>query len=124
MQTCNCGKHAVPAAQIVPVNCEFVIPASYPYVRPAVDSYECCCPTSQPSMKDYPTSGPYKGNAFVLDNANPYLIDTTFYAYGQALAFDENIYPPYLSEIRIFLSSVICQNNISAYYMQLYLTLL
>ena len=93
MQTCNCGKHTVPAAQIVPVNCEFVIPASYPYVRPAVDSYECCCcPTSQPSMKDYPTSGPYKGNAFVLDNANPYLIDTTFYAYGQALAFDENIY--------------------------------
>ena len=93
MQTCNCGKHVVPTAQVVPVNCEFVIPAPYPYVRPAVDSYECCCcPTSQPSMKDYPTSGPYKGNAFALDDANPYLIDTTFYAYGQALAFDENIY--------------------------------
>ena len=93
MQTCNCGKHVVPTAQVVPVNCEFVIPASYPYVRPAVDSYECCCcPTSQPSMKDYPTSGPYKGNAFALDNANPYLIDTTSYCYGQALDFAENIY--------------------------------
>lgn len=93
MQTCNCGKHVVPTSQVVPVNCEFVIPASYPYVRPAVDSYECCCcPTSQPSMKDYPTSGPFKGNAFVLDNANPYLIDTTFYCYGQALDFAENIY--------------------------------
>lgn len=93
MNKCNCGKYAVPAAQVVPVNCEFVIPASYPYVRPAVDSYECCCcPTSQPSMKDYPTSGPFKGNAFALDNANPYLIDTTFYSYGQALSFSENIY--------------------------------
>ena len=59
MQTCNCGKHVVPTAQIVPVNCEFVIPAPYPYVRPAVDSYECCCcPTSQPSMKDYPEIKP------------------------------------------------------------------
>ena len=91
--SCNCGKQTIPTAQIYPVNCEFVIPAQYPYVRPAVDSYECCCcPTSQPSMKDYPTSGPFKGNAFALKDANPYLIDSTFYSYGQALSFSENIY--------------------------------
>ena len=90
---CDCGKHSVPAAQVVPVNCNFVIPASYPYVRPVVDSYTCCCcGNTNPAMKDYPSSGPYKGNAFVLDNANPYLVDTTYYAYGQALDFSENIY--------------------------------
>lgn len=93
MQNCNCGKHSVPTAQVVPVNCEFVIPASYPYVRAVSNSYECCCcPTSQPSMKDYPTSGPYVGNAFALNNATPYLIDTTSYSYGQALSFAENIF--------------------------------
>ena len=93
MQNCNCGKHSVPTAQVVPVNCEFVIPASYPYVRSVSNSYECCCcPTSQPSMKDYPTSGPYVGNAFALNNATPYLIDTTSYSYGQALSFAENIF--------------------------------
>lgn len=91
---CGCdGMHSVPAAQICPVKCEFVIPAQYPYVRPAVDSYECCCcSTTQPSMKDYPTAGVFKGNAFALDNANPYLMDTTFLSYGQALTFAENIY--------------------------------
>ena len=93
MNNCNCGKHSVPAAQIVPVNCDFVIPASYPYVRPVTDSYTCCCcGSTNPAMKDYPSSGPYKGNAFVLDNANPYLMDTTYLAYGQALDFSENIY--------------------------------
>lgn len=93
MNNCNCGKHSVPAAQIVPVNCDFVIPASYPYVRPVTDSYTCCCcGSTNPTMKDYPSSGPYKGNAFVLDNANPYLMDTTYLAYGQALDFSENIY--------------------------------
>lgn len=93
MQNCNCGKHSVPVAQVVPVNCEFVIPASYPYVRAVSNSYECCCcPTSQPSMKDYPTSGPYVGNAFALNNATPYIIDTTSYSYGQALSFAENIF--------------------------------
>lgn len=93
MEICNCGKHVVPAAQVVPVNCEFVIPASYPYVRPAVDSYTCCCcGTTEPAMKDYPTSGPYKGNAFALDNAMPYLMDSTYMSYGQALTFAENIY--------------------------------
>lgn len=93
MNNCNCGKHSVPAAQIVPVNCDFVIPASYPYVRPVTDSYTCCCcGNTNPAMKDYPSSGPYKGNAFVLDNANPYLMDTTYLAYGQALDFSENIY--------------------------------
>ena len=69
MQTCNCGKHTVPAAQIVPVNCEFVIPASYPYVRPAVDSYECCCcPTSQPSMKDYPIEASADAGTYVCND--------------------------------------------------------
>ena len=78
MNNCNCGKVSVPAAQVVPVNCEFVIPASYPYVRPVTDSYTCsCCGSTNPAMKDYPASGPYKGNAFALDNAYPYLIDTT-----------------------------------------------
>ena len=93
MQTCNCGKQSIPTSQVLPVNCEFVIPAPYPYVRPATDSYTCrCCENIEPAMKDYPSGGPYKGNAFALDNANPYLIDTTFYTYGQALTFAENIY--------------------------------
>lgn len=93
MNNCNCGKVSVPAAQVVPVNCEFVIPASYPYVRPVTDSYTCsCCGSTNPAMKDYPASGPYKGNAFALDNAYPYLIDTTYLSYGQALDFSENIY--------------------------------
>jgi uncharacterized coiled-coil protein SlyX len=43
-------------------------------------------------MKDYPSSGAFKGSAFALDNANPYLIDSTYMSYGQALTFAENIY--------------------------------
>ena len=93
MEVCNCGKHVVPAAQVVPVNCEFVIPGQYPYVRPVVDSYTCCCcGTVEPAMKDYPTAGPFQGSAFALDNAMPYLIDSTYMSYGQALTFAENIY--------------------------------
>ena len=93
MEVCNCGKHVVPTAQVVPVNCEFVIPGQYPYVRPAVDSYTCCCcGTVEPAMKDYPTAGPFQGSAFALDNAMPYLIDSTYMSYGQALTFAENIY--------------------------------
>lgn len=91
--SCNCGKQTIPAAQIYPVNCEFVIPAQYPYVRPATDSYTCsCCGTIEPALKDYPSSGIFKGNGFALNNANPYLIDTTNMSYGQALTFAENIY--------------------------------
>lgn len=91
--SCNCGKQTIPAAQIYPVNCEFVIPAQYPYVRPVTDSYTCsCCGTIEPALKDYPSSGIFKGNGFALNNANPYLIDTTNMSYGQALTFSENIY--------------------------------
>ena len=91
--SCNCGKQTIPAAQIYPVNCEFVIPAQYPYVRPVTDSYTCsCCGTIEPALKDYPSSGIFKGNGFALDNADPYLIDTTNMSYGQALTFSENIY--------------------------------
>ena len=91
--SCNCGKQTIPAAQVYPVNCEFVIPAQYPYVRPATDSYTCsCCGTIEPALKDYPSSGIFKGNGFALNNANPYLIDTTNMSYGQALTFAENIY--------------------------------
>lgn len=91
---CNCGKNTVPMAQVVPVNCEFVIPGEYPYVRPMnTDSYcSCCCGTTEPAMKDYPTNGPFVGSAFALDNATPYLIDSTYMSYGQALTFAENIY--------------------------------
>lgn len=94
MNNCNCNRQCgVPEAKVVPCTCEFVIPAAYPYVRPAVDSYTCsCCGNIEPTMKDYPSSGPFKGSAFALDNANPYLIDSTYMSYGQALTFAENIY--------------------------------
>lgn len=94
MNNCNCDKQCgMPAAKVVPCTCEFVVPAAYPYVRPAVDSYTCsCCGNIEPTMKDYPSSGPFKGSAFALDNANPYLIDSTYMSYGQALTFAENIY--------------------------------
>lgn len=94
MNNCNCDKQCgMPAAKVVPCTCEFVIPATYPYVRPAVDSYTCsCCGNIEPTMKDYPSSGAFKGSAFALDNANPYLIDSTYMSYGQALTFAENIY--------------------------------
>ena len=93
MQNCNCGRNMpIPPTQ-VPVECNFVIPASYPYVKPVVDSYTaCCCGNVEPAMKDYPTNGLFKGNGFALNNANPYLIDTTYMSYGQALTFAENIY--------------------------------
>lgn len=88
---CNCGKTWIAPPQTIP--CDFVIPSSYPYIRPAVDSYTCCCcGTTEPAMKDYPTSGIFQGSAFALDNAMPYLIDSTYMSYGQALTFAENIY--------------------------------
>ena len=93
MNNCNCDKQCMSASKVVPVNCEFVIPASYPFVRPAVDSYTCsCCGNIEPTMKDYPSGGPFKGSAFALENAYPYLIDSTNMSYGQALTFAENIY--------------------------------
>lgn len=96
MSNCNCNCNQLMGEKAIPVRvAEFVIPGSYPYVRPVnVNSYACCCcDNTEPSLKDYPTSGIFKGNGFALINdANPYLIDTTNMSYGQALTFSENIY--------------------------------
>lgn len=66
---------------------------AFPFDRPSIPSYACCCcNTTNPVMKDYPAAGPFKGSAFTLKDAMPYLMDTTFMSYGQALPFAENIF--------------------------------
>ena len=71
------------------------MPPHYPYNRPACDYYTtCCCGNGSvnPVMKDYPSSGPFVGSAFTLNDANPYLINSTNMSYGMALVYSESVY--------------------------------
>lgn len=62
---------------------------------PPRNSYTfCCCGeevVNTPSPK-FPTSGSFEGSAFVLNDAKPYLFDTTYTSYGPILCFSEHIY--------------------------------
>lgn len=85
MNNCTCGNN-IPTCDCIPKN--------YPYNRPVKDSYAfCCCGhTPDPKFADYPSCGPVVGSMFVLDNAYPYLYDSTFMQYGQVLDYSENVY--------------------------------
>lgn len=66
-----------------------------PPLLPPRNSYTFCCCGEEvvniPSPK-FPTSGPFEGSAFVLNDAKPYLFDTTYTSYGPILCFSEHIY--------------------------------
>jgi hypothetical protein len=69
------------------------IPPNYPFNRPARDSYTfCCCGrVPDPPSSKFPTNGPFVGSGFVLNDTNPYLVDTTYTSYGQVLCFSESV---------------------------------
>lgn len=92
MNKCN---HCVPPMMNNdPCKCP-ILPPHYPYNRPACDYYTtCCCGNGSvnPVMKDYPSAGPFVGSAFTLNDANPYLINSTNMSYGMALVYSESVY--------------------------------
>ena len=90
MNTTNC-----PCGFVVntdPCQCN-VIPPEYPYNRPARDSYTfCCCGGSTPPIGDYPSAGPFVGSAFMMNDGNPYIMDSTQMTYGAVLTYSESVY--------------------------------
>ena len=90
----NCNHCPPPIPNMDPCNVP-TIPPHYPFNRPACDSYTYCCCGSHipnPMMKDYPSAGPFIGSAFTLNDANPYLMDSTFMSYGIALSYADSVY--------------------------------
>ena len=90
----KCNHCAPPIMNNDPCRCP-IMPPHYPYNRPACDYYTtCCCGNGSvnPVMKDYPSSGPFVGSAFTLNDANPYLINSTNMSYGMALVYSESVY--------------------------------
>lgn len=90
----KCNHCAPPIMNNDPCRCP-IMPPHYPYNRPACDYYTtCCCGNGNvnPVMKDYPSSGPFVGSAFTLNDANPYLINSTNMSYGMALVYSESVY--------------------------------
>ena len=75
-----------------PCQCN-VIPPEYPYNRPARDSYTfCCCGGTAPPINQYPSAGPFVGSAFMMNDGNPYLMDSTQMTYGAVLTYSESVY--------------------------------
>lgn len=64
----------------------------FPYERPAHDSYGSMCGGHNHYPDTFPVTGPFIGNAFVLKDTMPYLVDSSFMEYGQTLCFSESIY--------------------------------
>lgn len=90
----KCNNCNTPVMNTDPCKCP-IFPPHYPFNRPACDSYTyCCCgsKTVNPIMKDYPSSGPFVGSAFALNDANPYLFNSTNMSYGMALSYSESVY--------------------------------
>jgi peptidoglycan hydrolase CwlO-like protein len=71
------------------------LPPSYPYIKPIVDNTYAGEVYHEhnrfPVPGQLPASGPLKGNAFVVKNYYPYLIDTSFIRYGHFLSMPENV---------------------------------
>ena len=75
-----------------PCQCN-VIPPEYPYNRPARDSYTfCCCGGTAPPINQYPSAGPFVGSAFMMNDGNPYLMDSSQMTYGAVLTYSESVY--------------------------------
>lgn len=75
-----------------PCQCN-VIPPEYPYNRPARDSYTfCCCGGTAPPINQYPSAGPFVGSAFMMNDGDPYLMDSTQMTYGAVLTYSESVY--------------------------------
>ena len=74
-------------------NCQIL-----PYHPPCSDIQEwdynggCCSGEVTTPVPKYPTTGPLKESAFVLNDSNPYLFDTSVTSYGPVLYFSEHIY--------------------------------
>lgn len=86
-----------------------VRPPQHPFVRPSCDSYghgSCGRPPSPPPPPPpfhhhppcdcpppnrYPSSGCMMGNAFMLNNCVPYLVDNSLIQYGNFLSYSENV---------------------------------
>lgn len=75
-----------------PCNCN-IIPPNYPYNRPARDSYTfCCCGGTTPPINQYPSAGPFVGSAFMMNDGNPFIMDSTQMTYGAVLTYSESVY--------------------------------
>lgn len=75
-----------------PCQCN-IIPPNYPYNRPARDSYTfCCCGGTTPPINQYPSAGPFVGSAFMMNDGNPYLMDSSQMTYGTVLTYSESVY--------------------------------
>jgi hypothetical protein len=75
-----------------PCQCN-VIPPQYPYNRPARDSYTfCCCGGTTPPINQYPSAGPFVGSAFMMNDGDPFLMDSTQMTYGAVLSYSESVY--------------------------------
>ena len=75
-----------------PCNCN-IIPPNYPYNRPARDSYTfCCCGGTTPPINQYPSAGPFVGSAFMMNDGNPFIMDSTQMTYGTVLTYSESVY--------------------------------
>ena len=86
---CNCCGFVV---NTDPCQCN-IIPPNYPYNRPARDSYTfCCCGGITPPTTQYPSAGPFVGSAFMMNDGNPYLMDSTQMTYGTVLTYSESVY--------------------------------
>lgn len=86
---CNCCGFVV---NTDPCQCN-VIPPEYPYNRPARDSYTfCCCGGTTPPINQYPSAGQFIGSAFMMNDGNPYLMDSTQMTYGTVLTYSESVY--------------------------------
>ena len=65
---------------------------SYPYRQSALYQCDCCNQMHQPSTAKYPAGGSMQGNAFMVVNSVPYLMDNTTTNYGMKLSVSENVY--------------------------------
>ena len=90
----KCNNCNAPVMNTDPCKCP-IFPPHYPFNRPACESYTYCCCGSKPVdpiMKDYPSSGPFIGSAFALNDANPYLMNSSNMSYGMAISYSESVY--------------------------------
>ena len=78
----NCGGCCTPT----------VVLSTNPFTRGARYQCDCCSQMMQPNTAQYPAGGMMQGNAFVVLNALPFLIDNTQTDYGTKLSVSESVY--------------------------------
>lgn len=78
----NCGGCCAPT----------VVMSTYPFRRGGRYQCDCCSQMMQPNTAQYPAGGPMQGNAFVVLNNVPFLIDNYKYSYDTKLSVSESVY--------------------------------